>query len=158
MTSWQERPQLEPLHSCRLLVPTWATQPKVTPGCHKQSTKCRTWSRTALPIPAQPMHPLLKHCTENLPPSTEAVPLCRDNKCQQKWTFSEKKANFSRLAMREFVEGMEVTALLLMIFFNLLLKTSFMWTTEIVMIEGNGIQVNSLPNYKAIIHSHSVAK
>lgn len=59
--------------------------------------------------------------------------------------------------MREVVEGMEVAALLLIHFFNLLLKT-FMWTTEIVMIEGNGIQVNSLPNYKAIIHSHSVAK
>lgn len=60
--------------------------------------------------------------------------------------------------MREFVEGMEVTALPLIIFFKLPLKTFFMWTTEIVMIEKNGIQVNSLPNYKAIIHSHFVAK
>lgn len=58
--------------------------------------------------------------------------------------------------MRELGEGMEVTALLLIHFFNLLLKT-FMQTKEIVMTEGNGIQVNSPPSYKAIIHSHSAA-
>lgn len=133
-------------------------QPKVTPEWHKWSTGRRTWSRTALSIPAQPIHPLLKHCTENPLPSTKAGPLCRDKKCQQKRYFSEKNANFSSLAMREFVEGIEVTALLLTNFFNLLLKTSFMWTTEIVRIEGKGIQINSLPNYKAIIHSHPVVK
>lgn len=136
----------------------WATQPKVTPEWHKGCAECRAWSTTALSIPTQPKHPLLKHCTKNPPPSTKPVPLCRDNKCQQKLSFSEKKANFSSLAIREFVEGTEVTALFLINFFSLLLKTSFMWTTEIVMIEGNRIQVNSLPNYKAIIHSHSVAK